>query len=297
MAAGVVAATVILGCTGADLSCPTTPDPGKGGVRLAVIGDYGADSGDEQGVSDLVHCLRPDLVATVGDNDYFHTATIDDAVGQYFHDFIGGYRGAYGEGSPKNRFWPTPGNHDWDDAHLAPYLEYFALPGNERYYEVDAGLVRLFALDSDPREPDGAGERSAQAKWLERELGASTACFNLITFHHAPYGSGDFPAPTPRMRWPFVEWGADAVLTGHVHVYERLQIGGIPYFVTGNGGYDLGELGKPVAGSRVRDDDHFGAMLVTATTEGITYEFYDTTGERRDSLWVPARCDATPNGP
>ena len=38
------------------------------------------------------------------------------------------------------------------------------------------------------------------------------------------------------MQWPFKDWGADAVLTGHDHIYERLLVNGIPYFVNGIGG-------------------------------------------------------------
>ena len=53
----------------------------------------------------------PDAVVTVGDNAY-GSAGQDTAVGQYYHSFIGGYAGAYGAGSPTNRFFPALGNHD-----------------------------------------------------------------------------------------------------------------------------------------------------------------------------------------
>ena len=51
-------------------------------------------------------------------------------------------------------------------ARWRPYLDYFTLPGNERYYDVAIGPVHLFAVDSDPREPDGNTEGSVQARWL-----------------------------------------------------------------------------------------------------------------------------------
>ena len=41
------------------------------------------------------------------------------------------------------------------------------------------------------------------------------------------------------MQWPFQAWGADAVLAGHVHNYERLDKNGLPYFVNGSGGNSL----------------------------------------------------------
>ena len=37
-------------------------------------------------------------------------------------------------------------------------------------------------------------------------------------------------------QWPYGEWGADAVLAGHDHTYERLFINGVTYFVNGMGG-------------------------------------------------------------
>lgn len=38
------------------------------------------------------------------------------------------------------------------------------------------------------------------------------------------------------MRWPFKEWGATAVMSGHAHVYERLEVDNLTYFVNGIGG-------------------------------------------------------------
>ena len=51
----------------------------------------------------------------MSDNNYPAGAasTIDANIGKHFHEFIGGYTGAYGAGSAQNRFWPSPGNHDW----------------------------------------------------------------------------------------------------------------------------------------------------------------------------------------
>src|SRR5581483_888244 len=137
-------------------------------VRFAVIGDYGRAGQPERDVAELVKGWSPDFVITVGDNNYEDGAasTIDQNVGQYYHDFIGPYLGSYGEGAATNRFFPVLGNHDWQAAGARPYLDYFTLPGNERYYEVAYGPVHLFALDSDPSEPDGVRSDSAQANWL-----------------------------------------------------------------------------------------------------------------------------------
>ena len=57
-----------------------------------------------------------------------------------------------------NSFLPSLGNHDWGTPNAQPYLDYFALPGNERYYDHVQGPVHFFIVDSDPNEPDGIDE-------------------------------------------------------------------------------------------------------------------------------------------
>ncbi|MCC6524904.1 MAG: metallophosphoesterase [Polyangiaceae bacterium] len=266
----------------------STPAP----LRLALIGDFGDDSSEEAAVAALVAGWSPDFVVTLGDNNYpaGTAATIDASIGQYYQAFIGNYAGAYGAGSVANRFFPCPGNHDWMAAGLAPYLDYFTLPGNERYYEVDFGLVRLFALDSDSHEPDGATASSVQAGWAESRIEASPACWDLVVFHHAAYSSSAAHGSTTRMRWAFEAWGADAVFGGHDHTYERLAVGGIPYFVNGIGGAGLYAFGTPIAESVARYNDRHGAMLATATVSDLTFELYSDDGVLQDSHVVQKNC-------
>ncbi len=87
-------------------------------------------------------------------------------------------------------FFPTLGNHDWYTNDAQPYLDYFTLPGNERYYDFVWGPVHFFALDSDEHEPDGVNAGSAQAAWLQQGLAASTSPWNIVYTHYPPYSSG-----------------------------------------------------------------------------------------------------------
>ena len=48
------------------------------------------------------------------------------------------------------------------------------------------------------------------------------------------------------MRWPFKDWGADVIMSGHDHLYERLNVNGLPAFIVGTGGAGLHELGSPL---------------------------------------------------
>jgi hypothetical protein len=279
--------------TGGSTTTPTTPPPPAGTtLRIAAIGDYGENVTEEQQVADLVHGWKPDLVITLGDNNYQSGAasTIDANIGKYYHDFIGSYHGSFGAGSPTNRFWPSPGNHDWVAPNLTPYIDYFTLPNNERYYDVDLGLVHLFAMDSDEHEPDGNTATSKQALWLKDRMTASTACYDLVYFHYPAYSSGDHGSST-ELRWPFESWGADAVLSGHDHDYERFQVGGIPYFTNGLGAAGIYKFTKtPLPETKFRYDALHGAMLITATTTGITFEFWSYDGKKIDSITVPKTC-------
>ncbi len=277
-------------------------------LRFAVIGDFGRDNENQARVAALVHGWNPDFIITTGDNNYpdGEASTIDQNIGKYFSPYIGNYSGAYGPGSPTNRFWPTLGNHDWHTmicivgSCSGAYLDYFTLPNNERYYAVDFGLVRLFALDSESDEPDGRRHDSVQAAWLSKQLAASTADYNVVFFHRAPYGSGRHGSHSV-MQWPFAEWGADVVLSGHDHLYERLEVDGIPYFVNGAGGatlYDFENLNDlpAEAASLVRFNEDHGAMLVTASTTGITYQFYTADGLLIDNYTVVKECADVPAG-
>jgi hypothetical protein len=90
------------------------------------------------------------------------------------------------------------------------------------------------------------------------------------------------------MRWPFAEWGADAVLSGHSHTYERIERDGIVYFVNGLGGASRYSFGKPVEGSRARYRADWGAQRVTVTADTLIFEFWDTAGRLVDSCGIPA---------
>ena len=268
----------------ADPSPTTSPTPtAENKVRFAVIGDYGLAGQPELEVAALIASWQPDLIITTGDNNYPNgeASTIDENIGQYFSDYIAPYQGAYGPGAEQNRFFPSLGNHDWNSPGAGPYLNYFTLPGNERYYDFEAGPVHFFAIDSDSREPDGVSRLSTQANWLQTSLSASTAPWKIVYFHHAPYSSG-LHGSVDWMRWPFMDWGADAVLSGHDHTYERLLVDGLVYFVNGLGGGPRYDFVNILPDSQVRYNADNGAMLVEATSSQITFQFWNRAGQLID---------------
>ncbi len=267
------------------LASTMTPKPLA--VKFAVIGDFGLDGVAEADVATLIHSWQPDIIITVGDDNYPSGAadTIDANIGKYYHDYIFPYIGTYGPGADVNRFFPTLGNHDWYTAGAQPYLDYFTLPGNERYYDFVWGPVHFFALDSDENEPDGFLAGSVQAAWLQQGLAVSTSPWNIVYMHYPPYSSGAHGSIS-WMQWPFAAWGADALLAGHDHLYERLLVDGIPYFIDGTGGGSLYNFGTPVPESQFRYNANFGAMRVTASETEMLFEFYNRVGKLIDSYQV-----------
>ncbi|MBA4312160.1 MAG: alkaline phosphatase [Chlorobiaceae bacterium] len=251
-------------------------------IKFAVIGDFGWESKQAEDVANLVKRWKPDFVLTTGDDNYDYGAdsTIDINIGQYYSEFISPYFGKFGKGDTVNRFFPTLGNHDWRAAGAAPYLKYFTLPGNERYYDFVKGPVHFFALDSDIHEPDGNTDTSIQAQWLKGRLSSSTSIWKVVYLHHAPYSSGKDHGNFPPAQWHFKEWGADVVLAGHEHLYERLTIDSLLYLVNGAGGRSLYTFANPIEGSQVRYCEDYGAQLVTATKDSITFQFIT----RKDSV-------------
>ena len=267
---------------------PPTPNP-YSTVRFAVIGDYGLAGQAEEDVANLIKGWGPDFIITTGDNNYPNgaSATIDENIGQYYHEYIYPYNGRYGSGATYNRFFPSLGNHDYITLGAEPYFEYFTLPGNERYYDFTWGPLHLFAINSDPNEPDGVGRSSSQAAWLRERMALSTLPWKIVYMHHAPYSSG-YHGSTDWSRWPYKEWGASAVLAGHDHTYERLIVDDLPYFVNGLGGGPRYTFSGVYPGSQERFSDEYGAMLVTATYTELTFSFYTRHGDCIDIYTLTA---------
>jgi len=259
-------------------------------VRFAVVGDYGQPVPAAAAVAARIAAWNPELVITTGDNNYpdGEQATIDANIGQYYSAFIHPYVGSYGPGASTNRFFPSLGNHDWVTPGAAPYLAYFTLPGNERYYDFVRGPVHFLAVDSDVNEPDGNTAASAQADWLRSRLATSRSPFRVVYLHHPPYSSSSGHGSQVELQWPYREWGASVVLAGHDHVYERIDRDGFPYIVCGTGGANLTSFSTPVAGSALRYAADHGAMIVEADDGLCVFRFVNRTGIVHDTFSLPA---------
>jgi len=207
----------------------------------------------------------------------------------------------------------VPGNHDYVRGKVSDFLGYFGVEASQEvgfiaYTRVLTDGWRLIALDSNV---DGRALQ-AQYEWLDRLLAEDTnpparAPGCLLVMWHAPlYSSGMHRGSGDRMRpfWQLIDrHGADLVLSGHEHFYERfdpLDAAGRPVrdgeaprqFVVGTGGARLYGFWKPPYRSEARVLEH-GVLQLSLDRESYAWRFIDVGGRVRDA--GAARCRATIN--
>jgi len=270
-------------------------------VTFAAIGDYGIGDGYEGAVATMISGWNPDMILGLGDSYYVDAGGTDDqkydlSVGRFYCNFLKDINTITGTFCPTgqasyNKFFPALGDHDYEDAGITnglptTYTNYFTLPGNgyvsssnnERYYDFVYGPVHFFVLntyDTAGGEPDGVTSTSIQGEWLRTQLAASTSTWNVVVVPNPPYSSGAIHGSTVSTQWPYAQWGADAVLSGDDHVYERILQDCIVYFVDGLGGASpYAFRSTPVAGSEYRFNTTNGALRVTASDLVMTFEFF-----------------------
>jgi len=294
-------------------------------VRFAVVGDFGNGSTAEGDVARLIDSKNVSFVATVGDNVYAAAdngspwQAIDDKIGKYYHQYMHPYPGIYGAGSAdgRNNFFPVLGNHDYghggakdiplldcvDGGGLrscsdtqGAWYDFFNLPGNERYYSERRGEVEIFAFSDYYRDPDWDYDfdQNGVVQGIKDALQASTATWKIVLLHFAPYTSGN--GGTTIRRFDYKAWGADAVIAGHYHHYERLSVDGFPYFVNGAGGTSHNTPGNVSPYSEKIVGDDYGAMIINADARSIKYDYYTRDGSLRDTFTQTKESSNPPEG-
>jgi len=149
-------------------------------------------------------------------------------------------------------------------------------------------------------------EQTPQAQWLRLLLSESRATWNIVVGHHPAYTNAtssqdtywnssdpkdnNYAGNNPWMQLPYKSWGADALLTGHVHAYNRLMVDDFLYIVNGAGGAggpDLtfdgnGNRGTQPGTAAKFSGSIYGAMLCTADVSSITFKFMSTDAKSVD---------------
>jgi 3',5'-cyclic AMP phosphodiesterase CpdA len=141
----------------------------------------------------------------------------------------------------------------------------------------------------------GCAADSPQVQWLRADLAASTARCTVALFHHPRFSSGEHGSDTAVAAiWDALyEAGADLVLNGHEHSYERFapqdpqgrpdDARGIMELIVGTGGAALRGFHDPVANSQVRAAVSHGIVELRLDRAGWSWQFDATDGAFRDA--------------
>lgn len=221
------------------------------------------------------------VVYTLGDNAY------NDGL-------LSEYQTCYGPtwGRHKARTRPSPGNHERDISSAGGYFQYYGAAAGDAsrgaYYSYDLGKWHVVSLDSFG-EPISAG--SAQEQWLRADLAAHPSQCTLAYFHAPRFNSGSSHGSQTFMQpvWQdLYDAGADVVLSGHEHVYERFApqtpagaadpARGIRQFTVGTGGGTLYTFGTALPNSEVRYNGSYGVLKLTLHAASYDWEFVPEAG-------------------
>ena len=262
---------------------------------IAAAGDIACAPGDPITATTCHHGATSNLlvgaplawVLPLGDIQY-NSASLSNIMG------AGAYNDTWGRVKAISR--PVLGNHESSGT---GYFDYFngvgvvdglAGPRPTGYYSFDVGSWHLVALNSNcSRVSCSVG--SEQEQWLRADLAAHPTGCTLAYWHHARYSSGhDGNNTSMQPLWEALhDAGADVLLSGHSHNYERFApldrnggldpANGIRQFVVGTGGaFFTGGLDSLEAHSETAQNNTFGVLFLTLRPTSYEWSFVPEAG-------------------
>jgi acid phosphatase type 7 len=232
-------------------------------------------------------------------------------------------------GQYKDHTMPVLGNHEYmnsddDSIKSRPYFDYFSglngfkgpaapLPNDldnnhgltfgEGYYSYDLGSWHIVALNSNCDKVGGCDANSPQGQWLQRDLAAHPETTNsqctLAYFHHPLYATANGTNTlNVKPLWDMLyARGADVILSGHAHRYERHArmtpeglvdpTTGIRQFVVGTGGEPDGSVIDPnqvPTGVLEKVVLEFGVIKVDLDAGSYTWSFIAVDGSANGTV-------------
>jgi hypothetical protein len=240
----------------------------------------------QQATSDLLLDPQVAKVLVLGDAQY------EDAT-------LSGFRASYDPswGRVKAKTRPAVGNHEYRQPGARDYFTYFGAAAGDPakgYYSYDVDGWHIIALNSNCAIVSCTAG-SVQEKWLRADLAANPAACTLAYWHHPRYSSGKHgnSSAVKPLYQALYDAGAEVVLAGHDHSYERFarqdasgvaEDRGLRSFVVGTGGKNHYPIATPKANSEVRDGDSHGVLKLTLRPDGYDWQFVEAdTKAVRDS--------------
>ena len=285
---GVAAGTATIraasgGAIGASTVTVTSVPPPSNDPVLVGAGDIAScsSSGDE-----ATAALLDDIAGTV--------FTLGDNV--YDNGTLTEYTNCYGPswGRHRSRTAPTPGNHEYNTPNATGYYAYFGAAAGDPskgYYSYDLGAWHIIVLNSGSCTVVSCAAGSAQDAWLRADLQAHANVCTLAYWHHPRFNSGASHGNNTAVSnfWNALYLhGADVILNGHEHVYERFApqtpaavanpTGGIRQFTVGTGGRSHYTFGTIQPNSEVRNGSTYGVLKLTLHATSYDWQFVPVAG-------------------
>jgi predicted phosphodiesterase len=299
-ALGILAAPLVVGCRGLELTGPRGPrfNAAVSGGRITLIGAgdphaiTGAHRVEREKTAEMVKAvLNADPSAwafNAGDLTHHGTA-------QELQD---GYDTSWGAFRERTLF--ALGNHDrLTDPTGTLFYNY---TGAERYYARTLGSWRLYVLNTEGADLGGAPPEE-QAAWLKADVAKYSSDHHIMAMWHYPHFTNVCAHAGKTMNWPgktgpwwqiLQDHGAEFIISGHVHRYERfrklvrtgLRTGapssqGIRQFAMGTGGGNLYDV-TSVDPNCEKNIIARGIVRFDLHSDRYEWTFTDTNGVVRD---------------
>lgn len=262
------------------------------------------------GAGDIASCARTQDTATAKLLDSIAGTVFTTGDNVYAKGTATEFANCYGPtwGRHKSRTRPVVGDHEYETPEAAGYYGYFgSRAGDPRkgYYSFNIGAWHVVVLNTNCSAVGGCGGTSPQARWLRSDLAAYPRTCTIAVWHHPRFTS---TRSTPDGRtaafWQILyQQGADIIVTGHAHHYERFAPQtpagaadpsyGIRQFVVGTGGAALVGFSTTMRNSQVRNGSTHGVLRLTLHASSYDFAFVPIAGRTfRDS--GTTRCHTRP---
>jgi hypothetical protein len=250
------------------------PPPPSGDPVIAVAGDICGSSPSCAPTAALLGQINPDRVLTVGDMAY------NDGSLSQFMSYYDPYWGAY-----KAKTSPSPGNHEFHTANAQGYRDYFGARAPALTYSYNLGAWHIVSLAG------GGVSVSTQNAWLQADLAANPSQCLMAYWHEPKFSNGSVHGNSSSYDalWTTLyAAGADVILNGHDHNYQRFaklnpagvpDANGIREFIVGTGGWGHYGFTSSTPVPEVRNGDTYGVMKMTLRTGSYDWQFLPVAGQ------------------
>jgi chitodextrinase len=251
--------------------------------ECAELSNYNLNDGTRRGYGRSWGRVKPLTHPAIGNHEYRWTGTYSTCLAEQNDDGAPGYFGYFG-------FAASP----LDGSPSAP-----CTAGCKGYYSYDIGSWHLIALNSNCSAPGvSCSAGKSQETWLKNDLAQVPVSSCVLAYmHHPRFSSGVQSSSSLQPMWQdLYDAGADVVVTGHEHFYERFaRLGrtghssdkyepvpdpdGVREFVVGTGGKNHHSFSTIRSGSEVRNNDTYGVLKLTLHPDSYDWEFIPEAGK------------------